>query len=1467
MDSPSNKCPPKLANHKVYADWVRLLKLWEQFTDLDKKRQGPAVVISLSGKALDSVLELEDEKIASEDGIKNILVKLDTIYKKDELNEKFQDLEKFEDLKRLSTTSINDFIADFDRKYSCLKKHGTTISEDLLGFKLLKSANLPTKDEQLIKATVEAITYANIKAKIKAVYSNEDEKPSTSNHFDIKQEPTLYTKGNQHSDEDDYSEDNQYDDNQEPSDVFYVPNKQRRPYRSPNNAPFHRRPSSSGPSSSNNWRSDQQSARPRPDNPNQKKTVKGKNPSFNGSQTRCNICESINHWATQCPDRHSNEASYMINEIVLHNSDNTVLRTLVSETWSSAVLDCGATSTVCGKAWFEEYCNNLSEVDQRKITSSPGEKSYQFGDGKQVHAIKTATIPIKLGKHPAVLHTDVVDADIPLLLSKAAMKKANMQLDFHQDCIKVYGQEIPLVTTSNGLYSMPITKQKCLIENLEKSHRQESITLAVRDNKSNHEIAKKLHRSFAHPSSEKLIKLVNSAGPQWSENNELKTLIKQTTEECQTCKIFKKPPPRPVVALPMSSKFQEVVAMDLKFYQGKIILHLIDLFSRLSAAIIIPNKSRDTIIKGIFRIWISVYGTPERFLSDNGGEFCNSDFVEMCESLGITIHTTAAESPWSNGVVERNNKTLADMMDKIINDNNCSVDLALMWALSAKNSLQNVSGFTPYQLVLGCNPKLPATLSDDIPALSSKPVSDVIREHLQTLHSAREAFIASENSERIRRALIHNVRTSGEIKYLTGDVVLFKGNDSKEWHGPAIVVGQVSQQVILKHGGMYVRRHPCRLQLVKEASRTADHNPGNPDREIQIPAEQQNQIPRHQYENSDSEDEHSPNDVSIQDEQGTNANDELPVVANEATAPAPRSKQQDLKEIKPNSKVQYQVDDDTPWRSATVTSRGGKSSGKMKHWWNVEDSNGHTQAVEFSTIKDWNFAEDPAPNDDAPTVGVERVVDPVLLTRNKEAEVQAKRAELDEWKNKGVYTEIEDRGQDCMSLRWVVKSKIINGKEGIKARLCARGFEEEQDFRKDSPTCSREGVRATLSLIASKQWVIHSIDVKTAFLQGNDLERTVIVRPPKEAETIKVWLLKKCVYGLADASRYWYLKVCNEFSKIGILPSKLDQGIFYSHVNGVLSGIVILFVDDILWAGISIFEEKIEAFKSVVQIGSENSNAFTYVGIRLVQKDDMTIVIDQNTYSASLDPIPLDKGRASTPHATVSEAERRAIRGAVGQLNWLANITRPEISFQVSSIGSKIKDATVSDIKEVNKVIGYVKEHPTHITFPPLHLPSTRIVMYSDSSFNNLPKGGSQGAHIVFLVDKHNHSCPIAWRSNRIRRVARSTIAAETLALMDGIDTATFLIHLCAEVTLITQNSQVVALTDNLSLHEAASTTTLISDRRLRIELSAIREMQDRQEIDLQWIPKEKQLSDVMTKKGASAETLKASLQDGAMSL
>ena len=79
-----------------------------------------------------------------------------------------------------------------------------------------------------------------------------------------------------------------------------------------------------------------------------------------------------------------------------------------------------------------------------------------------------------------------------------------------------------------------------------------------------------------------------------------------------------------------------------------------------------------------------------------------------------------------------------------------------------------------------------------------------------------QAHIKCESDSRVRRALRHNIRTSGDTVYVTGDKVYYKRVDSRRWKGPGTVIGQEGQQVLVKHGGVYIRVHPCRLTLEKQ---------------------------------------------------------------------------------------------------------------------------------------------------------------------------------------------------------------------------------------------------------------------------------------------------------------------------------------------------------------------------------------------------------------------------------------------------------------------------------------------------------------------------------------------------------------------------------------------------------------------------------------------------------------------------
>ena len=150
-------------------------------------------------------------------------------------------------------------------------------------------------------------------------------------------------------------------------------------------------------------------------------------------------------------------------------------------------------------------------------------------------------------------------------------------------------------------------------------------------------------------------------------------------------------------------------------------------------------------------LWISKYSEihnyepPSKYFSDNGGEFSNENYNEMCQLYNITVKKTAAEASFSKGLVERHDAVLENMLLQTCEDKNISIEIALQWVINSKNSLTNVHGFSPYQLVFSFSPKLPHIFINRPPALEEPNISKLVAYNLNAMHSARKAFVASES--------------------------------------------------------------------------------------------------------------------------------------------------------------------------------------------------------------------------------------------------------------------------------------------------------------------------------------------------------------------------------------------------------------------------------------------------------------------------------------------------------------------------------------------------------------------------------------------------------------------------------------------------------------------------------------------------------------------------------------------------
>ena len=375
-------------------------------------------------------------------------------------------------------------------------------------------------------------------------------------------------------------------------------------------------------------------------------------------------------------------------------------------------------------------------------------------------------------------------------------------------------------------------------------------------------------------------------------------------------------------------------------------------------------------------------------------------------------------------------------------------------------------------------------------------------------------------------------------------------------------------------------------------------------------------------------------------------------------------------------------------------------------------------------------------------------VSSILLAQINNETDEAKMKELENWIDQNVYVEVNDNGQDAISVRWVVTPKLIDGQWKIKARLVARGFEEDPtQFRTDSPTCMRETLKIAFAVIASKKWLINSIDIKAAFLQGKEIERKVFLRPPKEANCHeKLWLLKKVVYGLSDASRVWYLRVLEELTKLGVTVSKYDKALFIWKFEDSVQGIILVHVDDFLWSGTSKFQTQvIKPLKDIFTISKESDCSFKYVGINIEQKISF-LSINQNKYINSIKAIEINN--AAQTDRKADKLEKRNYRALVGQLNWSCGVSRPDMAFSACQLSTQQASPKVEDLMKANRVVNELQRENVQINYIPLNLSSVKLAVFADASYK-LPENydydysGFCPSPQFIIILAGGYSCPV----------------------------------------------------------------------------------------------------------------------------
>jgi hypothetical protein len=175
--------------------------------------------------------------------------------------------------------------------------------------------------------------------------------------------------------------------------------------------------------------------------------------------------------------------------------------------------------------------------------------------------------------------------------------------------------------------------------------------------------------------------------------------------------------------------------------------------------------------------------------------------------------------------------------------------------------------------------------------------------------------------------------------------------------------------------------------------------------------------------------------------------------------------------------------------------------------------------------------------------------------------------------------EVVERSYGCKPIgsKWVFKKKIRPDStvERYKARLVIKGYsqKEGEDFFYTYSTVARlTTIRVLLSLSASHGLLIHQMDVKITFLNGELDEEIYMEQPARfvaNGQEGMVCKLLKSLYGLKQAPKQWHEKFDRTLPSVGFVVNEADRYVYYRCGGG--EGVILyLYADDILILGTSL---------------------------------------------------------------------------------------------------------------------------------------------------------------------------------------------------------------------------------------------------------------------------------------------------------
>ena len=297
----------------------------------------------------------------------------------------------------------------------------------------------------------------------------------------------------------------------------------------------------------------------------------------------------------------------------------------------------------------------------------------------------------------------------------------------------------------------------------------------------------------------------------------MRETVRVFLSNCITCGARKRPTSKPRAPLGeySSGSPMDRVAMDImgpfptSSTGNRYVLVIGDTFTKWVEAYAIPDQTASTIADVVVKEFIARFGTPLEIHTDQGKNFESALFQDICRLLEITKTRTTPYHPASNGMIERFNRTLVDMISSFVDKKQQDWDKNLSLLTSAyRSTIHEATGFSPNFLMLGREVRTPIEVSlgidrpdDDHDHTSPHDHAvDIVATMTEASRIAREHISDAQERQKKNydaRLSINNFRAGDLVYYL--DSTKRKGLSPKlnphKWIGPCVIITRLSDLV------------------------------------------------------------------------------------------------------------------------------------------------------------------------------------------------------------------------------------------------------------------------------------------------------------------------------------------------------------------------------------------------------------------------------------------------------------------------------------------------------------------------------------------------------------------------------------------------------------------------------------------------------------------------------------------------